>query len=269
MRVLIPMFGSLGHFHPFVPLARALEAAGNDVAFACPTESFGHVVRDNGFRHFHAGFEWLYPDGGSWIDESMGALERRYQAEGRAFRGEDQGRWMAQHFFAGRMAESMIPDLLDLYQTWPFDLVLRDDVEFAGYIVAERLGIPHVMTGYANFSSPEHLRRVFGRSVARLREDNGLPPDPSMTGRWRYLDLKMAPRRWPTSEDYVSPVSHFIRPISFDRSGPEELPVWLNDLSSQPTVYGTLGTVASTFPGACDVFTAIVDAFRSVPVDLS
>ena len=78
------MFGSLGHFHPFVPLARALEAAGNDVAFACPTESFGHVVRDNGFRHFHAGFEWLYPDGGSWIDESMGALERRYQARGQS-----------------------------------------------------------------------------------------------------------------------------------------------------------------------------------------
>ena len=36
MRVLFTSQPALGHFHPLVPIARVLESAGHEVAFATP-----------------------------------------------------------------------------------------------------------------------------------------------------------------------------------------------------------------------------------------
>ena len=50
MRVLITTL----HFHPLVPVAQALEAAGHEVAFAC-SEDNRPAVEATGFRLFPAG----------------------------------------------------------------------------------------------------------------------------------------------------------------------------------------------------------------------
>jgi len=64
VRVLFTCLPLLGHFHPLVPLARALENAGHEVAFAtgptlCP------LVVTTGFRAFPMGFD---PQGRGWFD---------------------------------------------------------------------------------------------------------------------------------------------------------------------------------------------------------
>src|SRR5579871_2206809 len=56
MRVLFTTRPEYGHFHPLVPLARALAQAEHEVAFACPA-SFIPVVAASGFDAFPAGFD--------------------------------------------------------------------------------------------------------------------------------------------------------------------------------------------------------------------
>jgi UDP:flavonoid glycosyltransferase YjiC (YdhE family) len=56
MRVLFTTLPFSGHFHPLVPVARAVREAGHDVAFACPA-SFATKVEAAGFRAFQAGFD--------------------------------------------------------------------------------------------------------------------------------------------------------------------------------------------------------------------
>jgi UDP:flavonoid glycosyltransferase YjiC (YdhE family) len=45
---------SIGHFHPLVPLARALADAGHEVAVAAPA-ALAAAVAHAGFRHLPAG----------------------------------------------------------------------------------------------------------------------------------------------------------------------------------------------------------------------
>lgn len=61
MHVLFTTHPAAGHFHPQVPLARALAAAGHEVAFAC-SPAFAPTVEATGFRCFPAGITWMEAD---------------------------------------------------------------------------------------------------------------------------------------------------------------------------------------------------------------
>src|SRR5467141_1019580 len=61
MRVLFTTLPGAGPFHPLVPLAQTLQAAGHEVAFAC-ARSYCPTVEATGFRCFPAGFDWLLSD---------------------------------------------------------------------------------------------------------------------------------------------------------------------------------------------------------------
>src|SRR3954471_16581757 len=56
MKILFTCVVGHGHFHPMVPLARALEAAGHPVAFATDP-GFCSYVRDVGFEAHPAGLD--------------------------------------------------------------------------------------------------------------------------------------------------------------------------------------------------------------------
>ena len=55
MRVLFTTLPGAGPFHPLVPLAQTLQAAGHEVAFAC-SRSYCPTVEATGLRCFPAGF---------------------------------------------------------------------------------------------------------------------------------------------------------------------------------------------------------------------
>ena len=57
MRVLFTTQPGLGHFHPLVPIARALQGGGHQIAFATAA-SFAPTVRAAGFAHFPVGLDW-------------------------------------------------------------------------------------------------------------------------------------------------------------------------------------------------------------------
>jgi UDP:flavonoid glycosyltransferase YjiC (YdhE family) len=62
MRVLFTTSPGVGHFHPLVPLARALAAAGHEVAVAC-ARAFGPTVAATGLQSVSAGVDWLAEEG--------------------------------------------------------------------------------------------------------------------------------------------------------------------------------------------------------------
>ena len=65
MRVLFGTTPLEGHFRPLVPLARALEARGHEVAFATHRSWHAHVAAA-GFAAFDAGVDHVAARGSGW-----------------------------------------------------------------------------------------------------------------------------------------------------------------------------------------------------------
>jgi MGT family glycosyltransferase len=58
-----------------------------------------------------------------------------------------------------------------------------------------------------------------------------------------------------------------MRPTPFDQSGDERLPVWINDLVEQPTVYLTLGT-SPLFNTRPAIYRAFIEGLADEPLNL-
>src|SRR6476659_6439365 len=153
MRFLFTTLAGLGHFHPLVPAARALEAAGHDVCFAT-APSFHPVVAASGFSSFSAGFD----------RERDGPADgyARLQAELEALPPEGPARTLFRihRLFAGLYAERMIPDLLKIVAEWKPDVLVREVAEFGACIAAEVLGIPHASVRSNTMLSDDSAREL-------------------------------------------------------------------------------------------------------------
>jgi UDP:flavonoid glycosyltransferase YjiC (YdhE family) len=252
MRVLLTTQPGLGHLHPMVPLAQALQQAGHEVAFAC-ARSFCPMVQGVGFRSFPAGLDWLESEPEQTFPELQKTpLERL-------------GMWFMSRVLGHITAQQMVPDLLDVCRSWKPDVIVRDQWEFGGCVAAERLDIPHATINVGLFMPASLLRPIIGAQMARLRSAYDLPPDPNLDMLYRYLYLSFVPPSYQVPSHPLAPVAHSLRPVFFDRSGNEELPAWVDQLPARPTVYATLGSVYNRTPG---IFQAIIEGLREEPVNL-
>lgn len=204
MRVLFTSQPAVGHFHPLVPLAQALVAAGHDVAVAC-APAFSPTVAASGLRPLPAGLDWLEEDN----------FERHFPGLAGMPPGPGRVAWIMANVFAGVTAERMVADLRALAATWPFDLVVRETQEYGGCLAAERLGPPTPSSRLLprdrmpGISCPSHSLASGRRSACRLTRSSrcstatfNSPPAhpcsrgspcrrpitasarPSLTGRW-------------------------------------------------------------------------------------
>lgn len=120
-----------GHFHPLVPIARALANAGHEVAVAGPAplaEALAHL----GLRHFPAGLAKQFSDVYPQI---------------RTLPATESVAFIRREVFAGLLPRAMVPDLLALAAAWPPDLIVREEQEYGGCVAAEILGRPHAAVG--------------------------------------------------------------------------------------------------------------------------
>lgn len=253
MRILFTTISGSGHFHPLVPIARAAAAAGHEVAVACAA-SFVPTAERAGFRAFPAGFD----DRGRSIPELFPGFAKGMAA---------MRHWGLPNIFVGVYAVAMTPDLLTIAREWRPDLIVRASQEYGGCVAAEVLGIPHASVRTGSHSAQYGLRHLVAAGLARLRELNGLSPDPDTQMLFRYLHLAAEPPRFRLSDGPVAPTTHLMRPVNFE-SGDEVLPPWVAALPARPTVYATLGTVFSRGPAADSLFTAMLAALRDEPVNL-
>jgi len=251
MKVLFTCQPALGHLHPLIPLGQALTDAGHEVAFAC-APAFCSTVKQQSFHCFPAGLDWLVSE----AENSFPKMKNMSLME--------QSRWFLTYVFANVTARAMLRDLLTTARRWSPDLIVRDCWEFGGYVAAEKLNIPHASAGLGTFFSLQALREFIGPQLKYLRRIAGLPLDPELETLYRYLYIHFAPPSYLPSQDTV-PVAHAFRLSLFDRTGNEQLPAWIENLSDFPTVYGTLGTVVNKVPG---IFESILNALQDEPVNL-
>ncbi|MGH7733851.1 MAG: hypothetical protein ACREOE_09180, partial [Gemmatimonadales bacterium] len=133
MRVLLTCSPAYGHFHPMGPLARALAAAGHEVAFATAAD-FCERVERCGFRAVPAGLEM----------PERGEMMRRVIADMMKAPPADRPKLGFPRVFGEYGAPAMLPDLRDVLASYRPQLLIHDTSELAGPIAAPAAGIPYV-----------------------------------------------------------------------------------------------------------------------------
>jgi UDP:flavonoid glycosyltransferase YjiC (YdhE family) len=250
MRVLFTTTPGSGHWHPLVPFAEALEQAGHEVAFATSPAACA-AIRALGFRCFLAG-----------ADDT--ATEAQAQRERLAvLSGTDGAAWAWQNLFAGIWAERRLPDLLAVCAEWQPAVLVRENLEFAGCIAAERIGLPHAAVQVTAWRPWFHPLLV--APLNRLRDGVGLAPDLDLALLYQYLLIVPAPPSYQDPAMPLPPTAHAVCPFAFDRSGDEPLPAWVRTLPDRPVVYATMGTA---FNRVDNILEAIVSGLRDEPITL-
>ncbi|MFF9348936.1 glycosyltransferase [Streptomyces sp. NPDC014734] len=237
MRVLFASTRGSGHFQPLVPLIDLCTARGDDVL----------VVAPPALEPLLASRQQPYRIGAKPPDDELSATLARVLS----LPPDDGVRLMIREVFGGLLLDAMLPELDEACRTWRPDLVLHEACEFASVVAAERHGIPHARVaisaaGFTDFTEAQ-LEAVFephGRGLAdRLRTS------PYLTR----LPASLDPSPYTETHRYREPA----RPGSpSDR--------W--DDGEEPLVYATLGTEAGTLPTAAELYRALLDAVRGLPV---
>jgi UDP:flavonoid glycosyltransferase YjiC (YdhE family) len=249
MRVLLTANPQSGHWHPLVPFAEALRAAGHEVAFA-NTPVACAAISALGFPCFPAGADETAEDG---------QARRERQA---TQPGTDVSAASA-NLFAGVWAERRLPDLRAICAAWQPTILVRENLEFTGCIAAESQGLPHAVVQVTAWRPWFHPRLV--APLNRLRRRVGLPPDPDLSMLYRYLLLSPVPTSYQDPSAPLPPTAYAVRHVVFDRSGQESLPTWVGELPDRPVVYATMGTA---FNRVGSILETIVAGLRDEPITL-
>jgi UDP:flavonoid glycosyltransferase YjiC (YdhE family) len=216
MRILSTFVGGRGHFHPMLPIARALASAGHTVTFACQ-QSMVQTVHDSGFSALVSG-----------PDLDGGATRRPLLAPSREREDSD-----LREGFARKAARLRAADILAL--SYRPDVIVCDECDFGAMIAAEVMGIPHV-TVLSNASGSFVRYSVVGSALNEVRALHGLAPEPDLRMLHRHLVLSPFP---PSLRDPAYPLpatAHTIRTQDVVSS-------------SGDAVYFTLGTIFNTESG--------------------
>jgi UDP:flavonoid glycosyltransferase YjiC (YdhE family) len=251
MIVLFTCVVGHGHFHPMIPLARALEARGHRVVVATDP-GFCAYVRRVGFEAHPAG-----------LDQPEAQARFVAQTPGWAQTPpEDRMPLQFPGLFAGVRAPRMLDDLEDIMGDVRPDLVIHETAELAGAIAAEVAGVPHVEHSFG-ILRPAIVRAVASEIVAPLAARRGVP-NPGVGGSGGELYLDICPPGIQRPEIAEVPNVQPLQPLGFDEGG-AALPRWVGDLPARPTVYVTMGTVFNTATG---VFASILDGLRGEPINV-
>ncbi len=257
MRVLFTTLPAYGSFQPLAPVARALIEAGHEVAFAA-SPTFCRVVTRAGFRCVPAGLDWSLDD----KDAVFASVRTMLGPQAAPFAP-------VRDVFAGFMAPRLVPDVLAFARATPFDVLVRDPLEFGGCVAAEVLGLPHAACGplFCFWDGAWHATpgETATPELDGMRAAHGLPPDPKLAMLYRHLYLACLPQSFLGPKLTIPPTVRFLRPVPFDRLEGEALPAWIEDLPRRPTVHASLGTVFHRTPG---VFEAILAGLRDEPINL-
>ena len=196
MRVLFSSTRGAGHLQPLLPYAHALKAHGHEVMIAGPAD-IAETLRA----------------AGSPTRPSVIQGTRRWGRFGPDSAGRPPtrlSRIAIREIFAGLNSKAALPKLMETIDAWGPDLVVRDSVEFASAVAAERAGVPHARVAVHMVSFEEIIPALAAEPLDELRREAGLPP--SGAG---FLSAEPVFSAFPASLDDVSPESGPSRRFAF------------------------------------------------------
>ena len=224
MRVLLTCRPLTGHYRPMLPLARALGAAGHDVAFASGEPIVGEAEAD-GFTSFRAG---LGVEAREQLGPEVGSLP---PAQIRSF--------MFRELFVNIELGPRADDLMEIVEAWKPHIIVHEVAEFAAPLVATAFGIPYADHSYGP-AVPLDVIRAAGEAAAPHWHRHGLEPD-ALGGLYRHLYLDVCPASLQIGDVVTTDVQELRAFESVPSAEPK--PAWLDALPALPTVYVTLGTM--------------------------
>jgi UDP:flavonoid glycosyltransferase YjiC (YdhE family) len=250
MRVLCSSTPMEGVFAPFVPLGRALLAAGHEVLVATGPDLVERVARE-GFATSVAG--------PTAMEGAMAAMDDPAVVNG----AEGESWHFGGAMFGGAIAPAKLPALRTLADEYQPDLVVHPPVDLAAPLLAAERDLPSVTYGFGQLLEPQ-LVAAFAERVEDLWRQAGLVPDPA-AGLYRSCYLDPCPPRLRLDR---SPVASIVQPIRPEVPGEAlaVLPSWFDRLGERPVVYLSLGTVP--FFNQPDKFRTLLAALAHDDIDL-
>jgi hypothetical protein len=229
MRVLCSCLAASGHLFPLFPLAEALRARGHDVAFISGPEAQADLD-DHGLDLLVSD-----PPFGSVVAESF---TRYPDSKLRTGIFEEASRFTFHRLFGEMRVEFGIETAFANATTFDPDMIVNDEADFIGPLVAAMLNIPNVTSGYG-WVAPEEWVRLGAKGAAPSWRAVGLDPRPD-GGLYRSKYLNRVPRS--IQRPLPSGVATVdLRPIALGEGLP--LPADLDHLGAdRPLVYVTFGT---------------------------
>jgi UDP:flavonoid glycosyltransferase YjiC (YdhE family) len=164
--------------------------------------------------------------------------------------------------FAGMHARAALPDMLALVGSWRPDVVVRETMEFASTLAAERHGVPQVRFGVHLMAVVDGNAGPLGLAagpLGALRPAAGLEPDPELRAIRDSPLLTLAPAS--TDAPGAPPVSRFRDPAA------AAAPAGARN-GRRPLVYVAFGSEAPAshhFPG---VYRASLEALAPLDADV-
>ncbi|MGW6934439.1 glycosyltransferase [Lentzea sp. NPDC054927] len=233
MRVLCTVAFSAAHARATLPLVSMLTSLGHEVLVAGP----GSVL---------AGFAGEPVRTAGVLPEVCDQLADLLQGEVLALPPDydpfaDE---MIVEFAAGPHITNAARALLPVAADFLPDLVLRGGIEFAGLLVAERLGVPHVAapSGVGPYLDRVTLLNALNERRAELR----LPLHESLDSAHRYGRLDAVPPGYSFARQPMPAAFAFQQPSH--HSAGERLPQWVADLDpSRPLVVASTSTSGGVF----------------------
>jgi UDP:flavonoid glycosyltransferase YjiC (YdhE family) len=244
MRVLFTSLASPQHLRPMVPLAWALRSAGHEVVVA----SAPNMTRwATAFGLSATGF-------GEDIDP-VGSMRKRRLTSSTGRPTPERYRETGRRI--GSLAARSVDELLAFGEAWHPDVIVHCPMEFAGRVVAAKLGVPSVLHrwGVETFGSfAEGAVESLAQTCTRLDVDparltSELVADPCPAS----LQAAEAPEGWPMR--YV--------PVN----GATVLPPWVLRPPERRRVCVTFGNTAVSMGGA-PMMRAVFEAFEGLDVEV-
>jgi UDP:flavonoid glycosyltransferase YjiC (YdhE family) len=215
--MLVTSFPGRGHLNPVLPLALAARAAGHEVRVATGADQLAHVTS--------YGLEAV--EIGPGLDDLIAATREEY--------GEDWG----DAIFPEAWPRTALPRLLSFAQAWAPELVVSEEEEYAGPLLADLLGVPSVTHSWPSPCRPAADREEALERLAQVWSD--LAPGHSPRGvAETYLDACPPLLQSPEIQEFGGVIP--IRAVSLPEPADADPPPWLADLP-RPAAYVTLGTV--------------------------
>ncbi|KAA2262312.1 glycosyltransferase family 1 protein [Solihabitans fulvus] len=261
MRVLLTGLPIQSHLLPaLVPVAKALQRRGHDVALAT-----GTAVRAQLEGH---GIEVLAIEGVPAPEEVSGADQ--LEDSGTDFSVEKLRRWRPEltgplvvPVFSERMTAAFAANLIDVARAWRPEVIVRETNEYGGYLAAEVLGLPLAMVDIAPLIT--RLVPDLTDRLNRLRGKLGLAEVDSFTHANGRLTAGLLPAAW-YPEDLRTPGLRHYRAADAVDSRPLD-PAIARLPADLPLVLASYGTSTHWLLGAESTLMHLtVEALGSLPV---
>lgn len=250
LNVLCTMVPAIGRFHVLAPMLHAIRQAGHRLVVVAPA-MFGKTVREAGLETMAAGLE---------ISEIRRAAEETLGAK------REPPDMLASVMFTQVAPRALLAPVIEPARAWRPDVVLHEEGEYAGPVLAALLRVPNVAVGWPSPARAfEALERV-GRNLRSLWTDNDLDPPP-MGGIYRHLWFDSCPAALQRPDAGDLGQSYPLRPVALDEPASEPLPPAIAEKSSRPLVHLTLGTVP-LYNEAIDIFQRVILGLADEPVRL-